>query len=91
MCYLTEAERQYLIATRALTRDEEGRDILVGLTNAESDVVMAYRRAFMSGKRDRHPADLTIWLELVQRHELARPPLQLSLTGTDPEIPHTAR
>ena len=87
MCDLTDAERQYLVKTRALTRDEEGRETLVGLTHAESDVVMAYRRGFLSGKRDRHSADLTIWLELVQKHELARPPLPLTLTETYPEIP----
>ena len=88
MCDLTKAEQQYLIKTRSLTRDEDGQDILVGLTNAESELLMAYRRGFRSGKRDPHPEDLTIWLELAQKHELARPPLPLPLTESHPEIPH---
>jgi hypothetical protein len=73
MCDFTEAERQVLTATRSLCRDEEGREVLVGLTDQESDLLMAYRRRFTSGNIDRDPENLTIWLELAQRHELARP------------------
>ena len=73
MCEFTEAERQYLTEMGALTRDKEGRDVLVGLTDQESDLLMAYRRRFTSGSRDQDPQNLTIWLELAERHELARP------------------
>ena len=69
---LTEAERQYLTETQSLTLDETGRDVLVGLTYQESSLLMAYRRQFTSGNRDRHPDDLTNWLELAQKHDLAR-------------------
>ena len=79
MCNLTEVERQYLLKTRALTRDEYGREVLIGLTHEESESLMAYRRGFSSGKRDRFPDDLTAWLELAQKHELARPPLDIHL------------
>ena len=41
---LTEAERQCLTETQSLTRDEAGRDVLVGLTYEESSLLMAYRR-----------------------------------------------
>ena len=41
---LTEAERQYLTETQSLTRDEAGREVLVGLTDLESNLLMAYRR-----------------------------------------------
>ena len=73
MCDFTEAERQGLTDTRSLVRDEDGREVLVGLTDQESDLLMAYRRRFMSGNSDGDPENLEIWLELVERHELARP------------------
>jgi hypothetical protein len=73
MCDFTEAERQGLTGTRSLGRDEEGREVLVGLTVQESDLLMAYRRRFWSGNSDGDPEILAIWLELAQRHELARP------------------
>jgi hypothetical protein len=73
MCDLTDAERQHLTQTQSLTRDEAGREVLVGLTDCESGLLMAYRRQFATGNRDRDPENLTIWLELAERHELARP------------------
>jgi hypothetical protein len=72
MCHFTEAERQYLMKSRSLTRDKEGREVLIGLTDQESDLLMAYRRRLTSGTRDRDPDNLTSWLELAERHELAR-------------------
>ena len=73
MCDLTEAERKYLTQTRSLTRDAKGREVLVGLTDQESELLMEYRRRFAMGKRDQHPEQLAIWLELADRHALARP------------------
>jgi hypothetical protein len=72
MCDFTETERPYLTATRSLTRDDEGREVLVGLTDYESSLLMAYRRHFVTGHLDRDAQNLTVWLELVERHELAR-------------------
>jgi hypothetical protein len=73
MCDLTEAERQYLTQTQSLIWDATGREVLVGLTDQESDLLMEYRRRFATGKRDRDPESLAIWLELAERHALARP------------------
>jgi hypothetical protein len=70
---LTEAERQCLTETQSLTRDEAGRDVLVGLTYEESSLLMVYRRQFAMGNRDLDPIKLSIWLELSNRHALARP------------------
>ena len=67
---LTEAERQCLTETQSLTVDEAGRDGLVGLTYEESSLLMAYRRRLVAGSTDEDP---TIWLELAERHEGARP------------------
>jgi len=73
MCDLTEAERQYLTRTQSLTRDATEREVLVGLTDQESELLMEYRRRFATGKRDQDPEHLAIWLELADRHALARP------------------
>ena len=70
---LTEAERQCLTETQSLTRDETGREVLVGLTYEESNLLMVYRRQFATGNRDLDAVKLSIWLELSDRHALARP------------------
>ena len=73
MCDFTETERQYLTATRSLARDDEGREVLVGLTNQESAMLMAFRRRFSADNTLADTATLSSWLELAEKHELARP------------------
>jgi hypothetical protein len=91
---LTEAERQYLTETQSLTRDEAGRDVLVGLTYEESSLLMAYRRQFATGSHDHDPVNLSIWLELAEKHTLARPRTNnlthAPLTDSDPLLPRDA-
>jgi len=70
---LTEAERQYLAETQSLTLDEAGRDVLVGLTDLESNLLMAYRRWLAAGNKTKTRKNLSIWLDLAERHALARP------------------
>jgi len=70
---LTDAELQYLTESQSLTRDEGGREVLVGLTDQESNLLMAYRRRLAAGSTDEDMENLTIWLELAERHERARP------------------
>jgi hypothetical protein len=50
-----------------------GREVLVGLTDEESATLMAHRRGFSAGNRLLDTATLSGWLELAERHELARP------------------
>ena len=52
---LTEAERQYLTETRSLTRNDAGREVLIGLTDLESNLLMAYRRWLAAGNTDQDP------------------------------------
>jgi hypothetical protein len=73
MCELTEAERRYLTETRSLTRDPEGREVLVGLTDEESGALMAHRRKFSAGNTLPDTATLKRWLGLAEKHEQARP------------------
>jgi hypothetical protein len=70
---LTEAERQYLTETQSLTRNDAGREVLIGLTDLESNLLMAYRRWLAAGNTDQDPENLSIWLDLAERHALARP------------------
>ena len=73
MCEFTEVERQYLTQTRSLIWDQQGREVLVGLTDEESAALMAHRRRFSAGNTLPDTATLTTWLELAERHEHARP------------------
>ena len=73
MCDFTETERQVLTATRSLTRDDEGREVLVGLTDEESATLMAFRRGFSADNTLADTATLSSWLDLAEKHELARP------------------
>jgi hypothetical protein len=70
---LTHAERQYLTETQSLTWDDAGQEVLAGLTDLESDLLMAYRRRLAAGNTDQNPENLSIWLDLAERHERARP------------------
>ena len=72
MCEFTDAERQYLTETRSLTRDQAGREVLVGLTDEESAALMAHRRRFSAGTTLPDTAALGTWLELAEKHEHAR-------------------
>ena len=73
MCEFTEAERRYLTETRSLTRDQEGREVLVGLNDQESAALMAQRRRFSAGNILPDTATLKLWLGLAEKHEQARP------------------
>ena len=70
---ITDAERHYLTETQSLARDEAGREVLAGLTDQESNLLMAYRRRLAAGNRDQDPENLTIWQDLAERHAVARP------------------
>ena len=72
MCDFTEDERQYLTATRPLTTDDEGREVLVGLTDEESGLLIAFRRQFCADNTLPDTVTLGSWLELAEKHEQAR-------------------
>ena len=67
MCEFTDAERKFLTA-RSITRDEQGREVLVGLTDRETIRYMAYLRrggSRLKGERETHK-------QLYEKHERAR-------------------
>jgi hypothetical protein len=64
----TDAERESLMATRSITRDGQGREVLVGLTDRETRRYMDYvRRGGSQRKGERE-----MQRELHQRHQCAR-------------------
>ena len=77
MFTFTDAERMSLTESRALTTDSHGRELLVGLTLDETEVLMNHRRKFWRGDRDR--ANREYCLQLNRKHELAR----LEVLGTE--------
>lgn len=72
MFKFTEHERIFFIETRALTKDNEGREVLVGLTLEETEFYMTFSRRFTTGDRDRNKENRKRYLELTERHEKAR-------------------
>ena len=64
----TDEERRSLTATRSITCDEEGREVLIGLTERESLRYMAYvrrGRSHFNGERELHQL-------LHEKHDRAR-------------------
>ena len=66
--HFTDDERQSLTATRCLTRDEEGHEVLFGLTERETKRYMDYVRRGGS----RLKAEREMHKQLDQRHQYAR-------------------
>jgi hypothetical protein len=67
--FFSDAERAYLTEMRALTTDAQGREHLVGLTLEETAWYMGFVRDEATG---RHRDDGDRYLELHEKHELAR-------------------
>ena len=72
MIKFTDAERAWHTEMRGLAVDEEGRWVLVGLTMEETEFYMTHIRRRSFGDRDRVPANRARFLDLHQKHEIAR-------------------
>ena len=77
MFVFTDAERQIRSSDRAIVLNEAGREVLVGLTEAETAVYMDYVRRYGLNKRlwtQARPdkAERATLLELHNKHETAR-------------------
>lgn len=69
MLKISAKERLLLQSFGALSHDSDGDEILIGLTPAESTFVVEYRH---SSGSEFSPAEKILYLELSQRHLLAR-------------------
>lgn len=80
MSIFTDADRAYLSEVRAITKDNQGREVLVGLTEEESAFYMQYVRRPLQGDHERE--DSRRHLELHDKRERAR----LSILGAEHEL-----
>lgn len=65
---LSDAEREYLRETKALDIDPRGREVLIGMTVAETAWYINQSHRILG----RHRTDRQKYLELHQKHERAR-------------------
>lgn len=72
MLILKPGERAYLTEIRALTSDQDGNELLVGLTEKESVWYHNYVQASFSGTVDRAEDGEQKYLALQDRHEEMR-------------------
>ena len=80
MSVFTEKDRTFLTELRAITKDAQGREVLVGLTEQETAFYMEYSRRRLKGEGD--PSGRDRYLELSEKHELAR----LSILGAEQQL-----
>lgn len=67
----TDSERAELSEFGAITTDERGREILVGLTHDETAFLMAYERGFIGTQRDSNRENGKKYVALMNKHLLA--------------------
>lgn len=72
MLNITEADRHYLVELRALTTDEAGNEVLVGLTTEESQWYLDYSKRTMTSRDPDDGSEAERYLRLNDRHEIAR-------------------
>jgi hypothetical protein len=70
MSIFTESDRIYLAEMRAITTDNQGQEVLVGLTRQETEFYMNYAKQRLEDTHRRDDAPL--YLELHEKHERER-------------------
>lgn len=84
----TDGERSALTQTRALGSDDQGREVLVGLTYEETALCVVHTRSFLGPNRDRDLANRARYLELNKKHESARRVVVGTETSVRTRNPH---
>jgi len=72
MVELTDVERHCYNEQYALTTDNEGRTVLVGLTYEETEILIEHRRKFAQNIRERDPDKKKYAAALDSKHEKVR-------------------
>jgi hypothetical protein len=72
MFKFSDSERAWHSEMRGLATDEQGREVLVGLTMDETIFYTTYSRTRAAGDPDRDPDNRGRFLKLRQKHEVAR-------------------
>jgi hypothetical protein len=82
MFEFSDSERVWHTEMRGISTDEQGREVLVGLTMEETVFYVTRTRNRGSGVRDSDPGNRARFLELGQKHERAR----LQVIGAEIEL-----
>ncbi len=85
MANFSEAERAHHLKMQALATDSEGRDVLIGLNDEETEFYLQHRRKFFTANRDRD--NKNHFVELHDKHEAARAARIESQAQTRSEFP----
>lgn len=72
MVEFTAAERSFLEEMRGLAKDEQGQEVLAGLTLEETEFYVTYTRRRAAGERERDPANRERFFALHEKHDLMR-------------------
>jgi hypothetical protein len=72
MATFTDSERALFTEWRAITLDAHGNEVLVGLTDDETKWYLDHKRPFLTPQRDHSHESKKKYLQLHEKHELAR-------------------
>lgn len=82
MFRFSDSEKVYLAELRAISTDEGGNEILVGLTLEETTWYMEYSRRSLTADSDHSSESADRYLQLHDKHELAR----LGVVGAEHQL-----
>lgn len=83
MIELTAGERTFLEEMHGLAKDENGQEVLVGLTLEETEFYVTYTRRRAAGDRERDPANRDRFFALHDKHDLVRRQVMLAANEAD--------
>lgn len=69
---ITDSDRNYMNEMRMLGADQDGNEVMVGLTQEETLRMLEHNRRFLTGDRDRNRDSRADYLTLHRKHERVR-------------------
>ncbi|RON88445.1 hypothetical protein [Pseudomonas fluorescens] len=69
---ITDSDRNYMNEMRMLGKDQDGNEVMVGLTREETLRMLEHNRRFLANDRDRSKEGRADYLKLHEKHERVR-------------------
>ena len=69
---ITDSDRNYMNEMRMLGKDQDGNEVMVGLTREETLRMLEHNRRFLANDRDRNKDVRADYLKLHEKHERVR-------------------
>lgn len=69
---IADSDRNYMNEMRMLGKDQDGNEVMVGLTREETLRVLEHNRRFLANDRDRNKDVRADYLKLHEKHERVR-------------------